>query len=77
MNRDLLDIVRRLQQKLEGIDADADKSSLIWAHGFLAGLLARLESRVPELVDSSLLEKKPQAPVAKKNANIKPNAVEF
>jgi hypothetical protein len=63
MNRDLFDIAHKLEEKLNGIDTDADKASLIWAHGFLTGLVANLTSRVPELALSGPLEK-PETPAA-------------
>jgi hypothetical protein len=66
MNRDLLDIAHRLQEKLNGIDADADRASLIWAHGFLTGLLASLASRIPDLAGSRLEEKKPEGQMARR-----------
>jgi hypothetical protein len=57
MNRNLFDSAHKLQEQLNGIDADADKTSLIWAHGFLTGLLANLTSRVPELAGSGSVGK--------------------
>ena len=59
MNRNLIDAAHKLQEALNALDANADSASLIWADGFLSGLLASLRSRVPELSPSNSAETAP------------------
>lgn len=49
MDERVYEIAHRLQTSLERIDPQADRDTLIWAHGFLAGLLNQLQARVPEV----------------------------
>ena len=57
MNRDLFDIAQKLQAKLNSISPEVDPASLIWAHGFLTGLVENLASHIPELADSGPRDK--------------------
>ena len=45
----------RLQTKLNNISPESDRASLIWARGFLTGMLQDLAARVPE----SAVQQKP------------------
>lgn len=60
MDRELFDIAYSLQAKLSSISPESDRAALIWAHGFLCGVLDNLTSRVPELPDSRPLKNTPE-----------------
>lgn len=43
-------------QKLQrAIDKTTDEQTLIWAHGFLTGVIKSIENRVPDLMNSNTL----------------------
>jgi hypothetical protein len=49
MDQQVFELARQFQTKLERIDAQADRDSFIWAHGFLIGLIDRIETSIPTL----------------------------
>lgn len=55
MDRTLVTIAERLNQRLMTLDPVVDRDTLIWAHGFLSGIVKGIEARVPKLMDSNAL----------------------
>jgi hypothetical protein len=47
MNQDVLQLARQLQQKLERLNPERDRDTLVWVHGFLSGVLSHVENTLP------------------------------
>jgi hypothetical protein len=54
MNGRVVSAAKRLQGNLEAIDPVKDRDTLVWAHGFLSGLVEFVQSRVPDLMSASM-----------------------
>jgi hypothetical protein len=49
VDEQVCEIAHQLQTKLETIDSRLDGETLIWMHGFLTGLVNRIQARIPEI----------------------------
>src|SRR4051794_23331264 len=49
MNQDVFALARQLQKKLDQVNPEADRDTFVWIHGFLIGLINRVESAIPAL----------------------------
>jgi hypothetical protein len=54
-------IAERLHTELARLDPLKDRDALVWAHGFLSGLIKNIELDIPDLANSKLLEYGPGA----------------
>lgn len=55
MDGKLLNLTQQLQVKLESLDPQHDRETLVWAHGFLTSVVRQIESTVPDLVTPKTL----------------------
>jgi hypothetical protein len=58
INGRVLDGSERLQKILGQIDPQKDRETLVWAHGFLSGLIQRIETGLPNLLDTGSLQQR-------------------
>jgi hypothetical protein len=53
VDQPIIEIAQQLQSRLERLDPQTDRDTLIWAHGFLTGLVNGIRARVPEFTTLS------------------------
>jgi hypothetical protein len=58
MDGKILDLAERLQKSLRRLDETKDRDSLVWAHGFLKGMMNTIEDQLPDLMSSKTLLQK-------------------
>jgi hypothetical protein len=58
MNGRVQESAEHLERLLEKADPVRDRDTIVWALGFLAALVRRLERRVPDLVDETTMRHK-------------------
>jgi hypothetical protein len=49
MDPEVFRLARQLQTKLERINVQGDRDTFLWVHGFLVGLVDRIEASIPTL----------------------------
>src|SRR4051794_18924602 len=49
MNQDVFQLARQLQKKLERLNPERDRDTLVWVHGFLSGVISHVENAIPAL----------------------------
>lgn len=55
MDGKVLHTAEWLQSQLDALAVQKDRDTLVWAHGFLTGVIKNIERRIPDLMDSHTL----------------------